>query len=288
MIKAQIIYDTIRCSLLALLLTGAVSCSKGLEVEDEKIQVSFKAVLPSEHHTRSFGDGSKVNTLVVAIYDKIKIDGETTVYEEIDKENRQEFAVRGTTVDVNLQLAKEKSYSFVFWAYDKDGGHYDLGDITAIKMNHPGSEVTYEQTERADAFYGKLEDITATNGSIHTVEMVRPLAQINVGTTGAATAATFTVNGVPDTFHPFSGSVSGHEDLSWTYGITTEEKFKVEETEYRYLALGYVFAPADEDEILETSGELTIDKNGSPFTGTISHIKLQANHKTNIAGGFTE
>lgn len=104
-------------AILALTMAGIQSCSDDLhDVGD--VQVSFTATLPTDIRTRSFGKAEQVNTLVVGIFKKGVADVHTNSggswnYYEID---RQSFPINGTSVDVQLTLAQEQTYSFVFWA----------------------------------------------------------------------------------------------------------------------------------------------------------------------------
>lgn len=108
-----------------------------------------------------------------------------------------------------------------------------------------------------------MEDITITGDCSYPVELVRPLAQINVGTTGTPMQATFTASGAPKTFHPFTNTVSGAAEFSWNINETTTETFSADGTEYNYLAMGYVFAPTTATNI---SAKLTLtDGNNSKW-----------------------
>lgn len=264
-------------AMLVLVSAGVVSCSKDLpEVGDA--EVSFTATLPAGSRTRAFGDGTGVDTLVVGVFNGSG---------EVD---RKTFPVNGSTVDVSLTLAQGQTYSFVFWVYNKDSGIYDTDDLTGIKMNAQGQPATFKKAEAADAFFAVVKDVAITGNSSRSVELVRPLAQINVGTTGKAVAATFTVKGVPDTFHPFTNTVSGETNYTWDFTGTTEdfteattEKFTVDGVEYNYLAMGYLFAPV---EGMQVEAELSLMDNGQVIK--LPQVELQANRRSNIIGRFTD
>lgn len=257
-------------AVLVLASASIVSCSKDLP-EAGDAEVSFTATLPTNSRTRAFGDGTNINTLVVGVFNGSG---------EVD---RKTFPVSGSTVDVSLSLAQGQTYSFVFWAYNKDSGIYDTDDLTGIKMKAQEQFATLEEAEAADAFFAVVKDVVITGNSSRSVELVRPLAQINVGTTGKAVAATFTVKGVPDTFHPFTNTVSGATNYTWNYTEATTEKFTVNGVEYNYLAMGYLFAPA---EGMQVEAELSLTDNGQAIT--FPQVELQANRRSNIIGRFTD
>ena len=249
-------------AMLALTMAGIQSCSDELhDVGD--VQVSFTAKLPTDTRTRSFGKAEQVNTLVVGIFKKGVADVHTNSggswnYYEID---RQSFPINGTSANVQLTLAQEQTYSFVFWAYDGNQNIYDIDDLTAIEMNTLPNQTTFSEAEASDAFFATEEDIIITGSSSYSIELVRPLAQINVGTTGKVMQASFTAKSAPDTFHPFTNTVSGTVDFTWNFSNTTTETFSADGTEYNYLAMGYVFAPTTATNI---SAKLTLtDGNNS-------------------------
>ena len=141
-------------AMLALMMAGIQSCSDELhDVGD--VQVSFTAKLPTDTRTRSFGKAEQVNTLVVGIFKKGVADVHTNSggswnYYEID---RQSFPINGTSANVQLTLAQEQTYSFVFWAYDGNQNIYDIDDLTAIEMNTLPNQTTFSEAEASDAFF---------------------------------------------------------------------------------------------------------------------------------------
>ncbi len=266
-------------AVLALVSAGIISCSDELRDAGDA-EVSFTATIPAEPGTRSPGDAAQVNTLVVGVFK----DGA-----EID---RKTFPVTGFPVDVRLTLARDQTYSFVFWAYNDACGVYNIGDLTAVKMAAVNQTVTLSEAETADAFFAAPKNITIAGSNSYPVTLVRPLAQVNVGTTGNAAPAVFTAKAVPDTFHPFDNTVSGATDFvrNFTTVTATAEKFTVDGTKYSYLATSYLFAPAAEAMQMEAEITLTTGGIGGTTTKTIvfPQVELQANRRSNIVGGFTE
>ena len=272
-------------AMLALTMIGIQSCSDDLhDVGD--VQVSFTATLPTDTRTRSFGKAEQVNTLVVGIFKKGVADvhnnsGGSWNYYEID---RQSFPINDTSIDVQLTLAQEQTYSFVFWAYDGNQNIYNIDELTAIEMNTLPNPITFSEAEAADAFFATMEDITITGDCSYPVELVRPLAQINVGTTGTPMQATFTASGAPKTFHPFTNTVSGAAEFTWNINETTTETFSADGTEYNYLAMGYVFAPTTATNI---SAKLTLTDGNNSKMVEFPQVEIEANQRSNIAGNFT-
>lgn len=152
-------------------------------------------------------------------------------------------------------------------------------------MNPLLNPITFAQAEASDAFFATMEDITITGNCSYSVELVRPLAQINVGTTGKPVQTTFTAKTVPDTFYPFTNTVSGETDFTWNFSENTTERFSADGTEYNYIAMGYVFAPTTASQI---SAELTLTDEGANKTIKFPQVEIEANQRSNIAGNFTK
>lgn len=271
--------------MLALMVVGIQSCSDDLQ-ETGDVEVSFTATLPTDTRTRSFGKAEQVNTLVVGIFKKGVSDEHTNSggswsYYETD---RKFFPISGTSIDVSLSLAQNQTYSFVFWAYDSSQNIYDIDDLTAIKMNTLPNPITFSEAEASDAFFATEEDITITGSNSYPIELVRPLAQINVGTTGTPMQASFTAKSAPDTFHPFTNTVSGTVDFTWNFSDTTTETFSADGTAYNYLAMGYLFAPTT---AMQIAAELTLTDGEKSKTVEFPKVEIEANQRSNIAGGFT-
>ena len=272
-------------TVLTLMMVGIQSCSDDWQKVGD-VQVSFTAILPTDTRTRSFGKAEQVNTLVVGIFKKGVADvhtnsGGSWSYHEID---RKEFPINGTSANVQLTLAQEQTYSFIFWTYDGNQNIYNIDDLTAIEMNALPNPITFTQAEAADAFFATMGDITITGDCSYPVELVRPLAQINVGTIGTPMQASFTAKDVPDTFHPFTNTVSGSAEFTWDFSDTTTETFSADGTAYNYLAMGYLFAPTT---AIQIAAELTLTDGENSKTVAFPKVEIEANQRSNIAGGFT-
>ena len=268
----NLLHNIQKLMMLALMMVGLQSCSDDLQ-EMGDVEVSFTATLPTDTRTRSFGKAEQVNTLVVGVFNTQK--------EELE---RKKFAINGTSVNITLALAQNQTYSFIFWAYDSNRNIYDIDDLTAIKMNILQNPITFSEAEASDAFFATEEDITITGSRSYPIELVRPLAQINVGTTGTPMQASFTAKSAPDTFHPFTNTVSGETEFTWNFSDTTTETFSADGTAYNYLAMGYLFAPTT---AMQIAAELTLTDGEKSKTVEFPQVEIEANQRSNIAGGFT-
>lgn len=287
----NLLYKIKTMALLALLMAGICSCTD-LQPENEEVQVGFEATICADPQTRALGKAEKINTILVGVFTKGEEDVKSNtsaapVYVEIF---RQSFPVTGTTADIQLPLAKGQTYSFIFWAYDNTEKFYNITDLTSIKMNTlpDNHSLQLQQAESADAFFAVKEGVTIMVSGSYPVELERPLAQVNIGTTGKVVQATLKAKGVPDTFHPFTNSISGASDRTWNFNQAqqdTKETFTADGTLYNYLAMGYLFAPTTQRNI---AVELTLTDGTDSRTVQLDQIPLEANKKTNIAGKLTQ
>ena len=198
---------------LALFMAGMQSCADEVE-EAAQVEVGFTATLPTDALSRSFGHAEQVNTLVVGVFDE--------QYQEID---RMVYPMTGTSANVSMTLAQSQTYHFVFWAYDNRQSFYDMTDLAAIRMNTTSAPLTFAQAEAMDAFFAVKTDVTLKGDRAYPIKLVRPLAQINVGTSGTPMQSSFTAKSAPDTFRPFKNGVSGSAYFTWAFSETTAEQF---------------------------------------------------------------
>lgn len=274
--------------MLALTTFCIVSCSEELE-EADCAQVSFTATLPQESYTRSFGDAGQINTMVVGVYKKVAEkngldngnDEQGWSHVEVD---RKLCRVSGTSVNIHLSLTKNQNYSIVFWAYDDHLDIYDTEDLTAIRMKELPKSISFTQAESMDVFFAAQTDLVVNGNHSCTIELVRPLAQINVGTTETPQQASFTVKDVPHTFHPLTNTVSGTTNYTWNFSETTTETFYADSKQYNYLAIGYLFASPTPAKVIS---ELTLTDGETSKTVQFNKVKVEANCRSNIVGRIT-
>ncbi len=268
----NLLYNISLFAFLAFTAACTHSCSYDLQ-EIADVEVGFTATLPSGLNTRSSGSADYVNTLVVGVFNNSK--------EEID---RKEFIIDGTAANVSLLLARNQTYSFIFWAYDKNLNAYNIEDLTAIRMKSLPESVTFGQVESSDVFFATKEDVAIEGSGNWHVELIRPLAQINVGTAGKVMHASFSIKSAPDTFYPFKNCVGGKTDFTWNFSETSSATFNADGKQYNYLAMGYLFAPA---EAMRVAAKLTLTDGNNSNTLDFPQMLIEANSRSNIAGGFT-
>ncbi len=288
----RIVYNIQFLLLFAILSQTMLSCSETEEFESQNIDVTFATAVQSGVQTRAkegefaYGSGKYATTLLVAVFNN----NETPqMIGEPQEFTIEPLSSSGNNVTINL--TKKQTYNIIFWAYNKEADIYDLTGLPEVTMKAPEKALTFEQADAMDAFYAVIQ-YTAGN-TPDPVHLKRPLAQINVGTSGAAVPAFFTIEKVATKLHLFDGTSSEEVDfITWTFDETTDKTFSLwidekEYTTYNYLALGYLFAPLGKDIKAVKKAcllKLTDTNKDIPF----QDVELHANRRSNIVGSFTE
>lgn len=281
---------------LAVLASAAIfsSCSNedafAPAANDEGL-VSFSISVPNGLKTRAFADGSTAEQNVnYYIYDQAA-PATPVLTGKVDMTN-----LKGT---VTVSLAAAHTYDVVFLAtatgapytYD-DGARMLKIDYTRVKTSD----------ESLDAFYAVISDMLVTGAATHTVELYRPFAQLNIGTsdltayeavthTTVATTAV-TVTGVYPQFDLMRQTVAGTaQEVSFAAAALPEgETFPVKYTPagsdeaipYTYLSMDYLLVNQTKD-IIEVTLDV-INADGTTDKREYNNIPVQRNYRTNLFG----
>lgn len=273
----------------------ATSCTSEEPIASNDGLSTIRVSLPGANFgTRSFGDGTAANMLHYAVYDATTGD--------FISNGSQYFSADDLSTSVSLTLANGNSYKIAFFA-DKDGGAYSF-DPREKKFTVDYSKLgdTYNQSDN-DAFY-KLYETGVIKGSISgDVQLTRPVAQINWGTTdldneyvnapavygeNAANLKTkVEVKGVYTEFDLLTGDVIGEAGTAtFTYAARPQgESFPYNgDGNPIYLSMNYVLVPADQDLVEATLTPNNGVKDFEPVN--LSNLPVQANCRTNIYGNL--
>ena len=281
----------------ALMLANSCSDDNNVSQADSSLaQVTFK-VSADGALTRDISDGTTVDELVYRVFDK---NGNPIATLPLVKEAAADLSSGHT---VALTLAKGQTYKVAFWAQKVGNTAYTVNDNMQVAVDYSGAN----NDESRDAFFNAVE-ITVNGDVAQTVELKRPFAQLNVGTTTAdwdaavASGATFdeskvTVKQAATTLNVLDGKVSGAADVNFTYAAKPGELLKVDadgdgtKEDYEYLSMSYILPNDATDGTQKTlasaeftfkaaSGTEIVVKNG------LQNLPLQRNYRTNIVGNI--
>lgn len=286
----------------------ATSCSEDeivAQSSGNEVTVSFTAQLRSDVKTKAVGDDTEnVDQMIFAVYDEsdkelVDLRQTITSFEEADNGKK--------TTTVNVVLVKGQTYSFAFWAQDKDYDAYDFNPATAEVT------VNYGQTannKSADAFFANVNNYTVNGSFEMDVTLKRPFAQVNFLVTEAelkaAKAAGFepaqssvTVQNAATSLNVLTGEVEGNTEATFNLAnlISNEEttiknagevvKLDGEtETKFSYLATAY-FLPTEATSQTEITASMKVTAEGkADIELSVPDIKAQRNYRTNIYGSL--
>jgi len=267
----------------------AVSCAK--EQEDPsvgKATVTF-TVDAGQIVTRAVsGTHGDATRLRVGVYHK-----NGTEYKYLsDLAQSREVISWPTTV--SLELAKNETYKLVFWA-DEGTDAYTI-DWTNGTVVETATTIAGNLINR-DAYYKLVELTTTGAASGEAITLVRPLAQVNVGTSDLASykaAAAYdgnvetqvVISGVAPGLNLLTGAATSGETktLTFSYANNLGATLVSDSKNYDYMALNYILCPADATLTAAVSlrKENVTTETINDFT--VSYMPVKQNYRTNIVG----
>lgn len=286
------LFKTLAATAMSVL---AIACAKEPVADNgQQAGVSFTIEVPGAPATRAYGEAEKATELYYQVFDNA---GNT-----INGLGVQHTGLVGKTAKVNFQLVKDQTYNFVFWAQTTETGYYTIDETEGLK------KITADYTthkdandENRDAFFA-TESFKVTGPVTKTVTLKRPFAQINIGTkdqlkAGDATApaidftnakSSVTVKGVPTVFSPLAATpetmLTVPATVTFASAAIPTGQLKVNETDYNYLAMNYVFAPA-EGTVCDLSAEIVLTGR-EPIQLSSPTTPIKRNWRTNILGSL--
>lgn len=266
----------------------AIACAKENTGAGVDAGVSFSIEVPGTPATKAeIGDGETATKLYYQVFNE---DG--TV---IDGLGVQHKTLTGKEATVNFQLVKDQTYKFVFWAQTAADGYYTIDNAEGLRKITANYADKKSNDENFDAFYA-VEKITVTGPVSKTVNLKRPFAQINIATAGQISAGTatkdidftdaasaVTVKNIPNVFSPLATTdvFTGNADVTFEKAEAPAGNITVNGKTYKYLAVNYVFAPAD-GTVYDLNATLKVE--GKDVSLTVPTVPAKQNWRTNIVG----
>ena len=270
---------------------------------------TFTLKVPQEFSTRSLGDGLAATQLSALIYEVTSQDAQN-VYSYIFTAHTT-FESNSYTTSLSLDLVTGKSYMIAFFASSPNSSAaYSLDTATGtLSVDYSAMTSADNLLDAYDCFYGSYATGLVGNSSISAnIDMVRPVAQLNWGTTGLNSNSNFTnefgangdyiltslnIKSAYSTFNLLDGTYGGEEEVTInpfaSPATLSDASFPIEN--YRYVAMQYVLAPAETPATYDLA--LTIKNNGGANTSgnyentiTVSSAPVQADYQTNIYGSL--
>ena len=261
------------------------------QTSGEESMVSFTLTTP-EMGSRVVGDGTTATDLYFVVYD------ETTdeQVETISSKTTKYAGFKGMNATVSLPLLNGHKYSLLFWA-ESAKGVYDVNwDTKSIALTD--ASALFSNKEDYDAFYAYVAPFTVTGDKSENVELYRPFAQLNIGTTQEdidrvktyfnasdnLSQTQIVVKNVPTTMNLATGVVGDAATNGLTYKLAAfadvlNTQFPV--ADYKYISMNYILVGKAE----KTLVDVVLTTNISELEErTYKNVPLQGNYRTNIYG----
>ena len=279
-------------ALAGLFLAG--SCQReSLEPVQQGNTVTYTVTVPDALATKGIGDNvANVNTLHYEVYRTAV--AETVTFTDADRLLYHKTAtVTNGTAKIELELVNDQNFTVLFWAQVGETNEaYDVTDLTNVTLKSP---IKANQVDYA-AFSG-VDFIEGTDAlTDKTIELTRPVAQINLGTTEASLTAfdtdvdlngsSMTVSGLSNTFN-VAKQIPGAALTSTTVydeKAVPADPLKVNTTNYVYVGMNYVgFAPEVGTPVIVS---YDINTTEGHIQNTIENVPVKPNFRTNIIGNL--
>ena len=275
---------------LAALLSAA-SCQKEEmgAVEAGNGNVTFTIQTPEDAVTKAIGDGTNVDIVYYEIY---KADEKGQPVDDVLVDDTVKMSNKEATLTLNL--LEDQKYVALFWAqvHRKEGEqkYYNVENLLKVEALYPNTKSNLE--ERA-AFYQKF--VFSTENAVNeTVTLVRPFAQINIGTTLESldmdyevdvTASSVTVANPARFFNVNNGVGHTATTAAVVFGEETnpQEALIVNNDEYEYVAMNYILVDGARSTV---NVDFSIVTDKGTVTKTVADVPVAQNYRTNLLGNL--
>lgn len=274
-----------------------------------------KAVTSAEQET--IADGRAADNLVFAVYDEagdelqalrqgdwVNQIGDNTAVINFDNSEKPKATI-------TVKLVRGKVYTFVCWAQNEDAKCYDFEDMKNIGISY--TDYNASNNDLRDAFYACAQtDGKVTENFSQTIELKRPFAQVNVGTTDFVEAekagleidnlySTVTIKNAATVLNTFTGEATGSEDAVFAYAhaVAPDYDLVIDATKvvnnpqvtiankYGWIAMNYVLVnEGNNNPVTEVSFEVREGDATVLTSYNVPNVPLRRNYRTNIVGGL--
>ena len=275
--------------LAAVTLFASCSQEELVSQTDGESLVSFTVTTP-ELGSRVAGDGTTAKNLYYAVYD-----GKGNIVSTISTIPDNDGVAKtldNMSTTVSLPLLNGETYSILFWA------EAAADKMATVNWENKSLSVnpTTSNKETYDAFYAYVKPFVVTGDKTEDVQLYRPFAQLNIGTTAEDLERVAEYYGVdeftksqvvvttPTSMDLTTGNVSGEQELTYAAAeFITPEKLK---TDYVYLSMNYLLVSNEKNLVNVEFSCISEGENAKSISKTFENIPVQRNYKTNIYGNL--
>ena len=272
---------------VAMLAVAAVSCQKEVGVaEGGNGNVTFTLQTPGLA-TKAIADGTNVDIVYYEIYKaesnhKNSINGGEPLIDGII-ENYDGNAT------LSLNLLQGQEYVALFWAQVDGHEFYTVEDLREVTVDYTDALANDENR----AAFCKAHAFDTHQARSEKVELVRPFAQINLGTTKESLDLDYhidleesymTVQGAGTTFNVFTHKTDDESvNVEFALAAVPNEMLVANGSEYAYAGMNYILVPSDESTV---NLSYTIKTDVGSVTRQVPAVPVKQNHRTNLLGNL--
>ena len=294
--------------LLVMLL--AVACQKsdlsGI-FEGKEVQATLTLAVPASISTKADAAESVAETeevsagaeVDVVYYEIWNADHSVKYYPKAGEDPKYVSVNEDGEAEVPVTLVANQTYTFVFWAQNKDCGAYDITDLSAVGIKYDviaakGNDDVF------DAFYAVKSIEIKRSKDYDTIILRRPFAQLNFGATLMETdlgeinitATEVKVSQLSKVFMTFEGA--GDPDsvvsdvtfvanglVSATEGVNASV-LSTNGQEYTWITMDYMLM-TEMSSTVTVNAMFTVDGIGE-LNHEIPGVSIKKNYRTNIVG----
>ena len=285
-------------SALAGLFFAASCQQENLEPVAGGNTVTYTVQLPDAIGTKAIG--TNVSSVRELIYEVYRID-------ENGEETRLYQMTEGMTdgsATVELELVNNQNFRVLFWAQVPETGIYNTDNLKAVELS-----TTLNANAENYAAFANQDVITYGENLVgRTIQLVRPVAQLNIATSAeslklgedvngehAQTTVSFgttgvVVEGLSTVYNVAEGAgVAANDGATFTYEAKpvalSENTIKVNNVDYTYVSMNYVGFASKTGDNVKVSYTINTTNVGT-ITNTVENVPVKANYRTNIIGNL--
>lgn len=302
----KIHFSALTAAALALLLSTACQreeLANGI-LPGEEVNVTISAVMPSGgpevKSDEDPGDGSAINRCVLGVY---LVNGST---QELYGDVMYEAVNGGTATFEDVALLTGYDYKLVFWADNVAGmsalstdKHYTVTFGKTTPQVSYKSEGTYTSSDDTrDAFFGVF-DLKGFSGTVEdSYTLTRPFGQLNIFTTDYSDIKSealkpakvqITFPSIPTGMNLLTGATTSSTAVTGTVSSIPTSITSPVVSGAQQLSFDYIFAPADQQLMLQNIEMAFYDASDSPLQiepYTFPELPVQRNYRTNVSGAL--
>ena len=285
-------------SALAGLCLAASCQQENLEPVAGGNTVTYTVQLPDAIGTKAIG--TNVSSVTELIYEVYRIDengDETRLYQMTEE-------MTGGSATVELELVNNQDFRVLFWAQVPETGIYNTDNLKAVELS-----TTLNANAENYAAFANQDVITYGENLVgRTIQLVRPVAQLNIATSAeslklgedvngenAQTTVSFettgvVVEGLSTVYNVAEGAgVAANDGATFTYEAKpvalSENTIKVNNVDYTYVSMNYVGFASKTGDNVKVSYTINTENVGT-ITNTVENVPVKANYRTNIIGNL--